>query len=99
MRRVAILLLLGWAACGTEGTREVKDTGAGSTAVATQEAPRIEAKDIKELLRDGDLLFLDVREPQEIEELGTIEGYMNIPVDQLEGRLDEVPRDKPILTA
>lgn len=90
MRRVAILLLLGLGACGSPGT--------GGGAVAT-DAPRIEAKDIKELLRDGDLYFLDVREPKEIEELGTIEGYLNIPVDELEERLEEVPRDKPILTA
>ena len=36
---------------------------------------------------------------EEIQELGTIEGYLNIPIDQLESRLDEIPRDKTILTA
>jgi rhodanese-related sulfurtransferase len=40
-----------------------------------------------------------VREPEEIEELGTIEGYVNIPIGELESRLDELPRDKTILTA
>ena len=90
MHRVAFLLLLGLGACGSQ------DTGGAGVAA---EAPRIEAKQIEELLREGDLYFLDVREPQEIEELGTIEGYLNIPVDQLADRLDEVPRDKPILTA
>ena len=39
------------------------------------------------------LFFLDVREPKEIEELGSIEGYVNIPLSQLEGRIKEIPKD------
>ncbi len=45
------------------------------------------------------LFFLDVREPREIEENGSIKGYVNIPVGQLESRLAEVPKDKQIVTA
>lgn len=56
----------------------------------------------KELSADGlkdlmdkkvKLFFLDVREPKELEELGTIEGYVNIPMSQLESRLNEIPKD------
>lgn len=65
----------------------------------TAEAPRLEADQIEEVLADANVVFLDVRNPEELEELGTIEGYINIPVDQLADRLDELPRDKPILTA
>ena len=97
MCKVAILLLLSLAACGADAIRQASDGAAGSDAAA--EAPRIEASEIEELLRDGELLFLDVREPKEIAELGTIEGYINIPVDQVADRLDELPRDQPILTA
>jgi len=43
--------------------------------------------------------FLDVREPKELTELGTIKGYVNIPLGQLEGRLSEIPKDKLIVTA
>ena len=96
MCKVAILLLLSLAACGADAIRQASDGAAGSDAAA--EAPRIKASAIKELLRDGGL-FLDVREPKEIAELGTIEGYVNIPVDELADRLDELPRDQPILTA
>ena len=39
------------------------------------------------------LFFLDVREPKEIEELGSIEGYVNIPLSQLEARMKEIPKD------
>lgn len=43
--------------------------------------------------------FLDVREPKELQELGTLPGYVNIPLGQLESRLSEIPRDRLIITA
>ncbi len=42
--------------------------------------------------------FLDVREPDELERLGTLPGYVNIPLSQLEGRLSEVPKGRLIVT-
>ena len=38
------------------------------------------------------------RNPDELEEHGMIPGAVNIPIDQLEARLAEVPKDKPIVT-
>jgi len=59
-----------------------------------------DAEDLAQLLKDTkDKFFLDVREPKEIAELGTLEGYVNIPIDQLEKRMGEVPKDKTIITA
>jgi len=63
------------------------------------EAPRAEGDQLAELLASGDFLLLDVRRPDEIERLGTVEGYLNIPIEELADRLEEVPRDRPILTA
>lgn len=40
-------------------------------------------------------VLLDVRTKMEFN-LGTIEGSVNIPVDELRGRLDELPRDREI---
>ncbi len=40
-------------------------------------------------------VLLDVRTPREYM-LGTIEGAVNIPLDELRGRLSEIPRDKSI---
>ena len=34
-----------------------------------------------------------------LEELGTLEGYVNIPLGQIEKRLKEIPKDKAIITA
>lgn len=63
------------------------------------EEHRVQADDIDKMLADGRVIFLDVREPSELEELGTIEGYVHIPIGQLEERLGELPKDKAILTA
>ena len=63
------------------------------------EDKRVKAEDIDSVMQDGKVFFLDVREPKEIEELGSYEGYVNIPMSQLEARLGELPKDRPILTA
>jgi hydroxyacylglutathione hydrolase len=65
----------------------------------TPNARKVASDDVAASIERGDVFFLDVRDAKELESLGTFEGYVNIPLDQLERRLDEVPRDKPIVTA
>jgi hypothetical protein len=74
--------------------------------IAAQEAPvtdgpdrRVQADEIDRYILEKKVFFLDVREPKEIEELGTLEGYYNIPIGELEKRLGELPKDRLILTA
>lgn len=43
-----------------------------------------------------DVLILDVRTPEEFAG-GHLAGALNIPVDSLEARLDEIPADRPLL--
>ncbi|MBM3783603.1 MAG: hypothetical protein FJW30_04540 [Acidobacteria bacterium] len=58
------------------------------------------AEDLEEVIaHTANEFFLDVREPAEIAELGSMKGYVNIPLGELERRIHEVPRDKTILTA
>ena len=46
-----------------------------------------------------DLYVLDVRAPLEFDgDLGHLKGANLIPLDQLRDRLDEIPRDRPIVT-
>ena len=52
----------------------------------------------KLLEQPGKVFFLDVREPAEIAQSGSVKGYVNIPMSQLPRRLAEVPRDKLIVT-
>lgn len=42
-------------------------------------------------------LLLDVRNPNELEEVGYLEGAINIPVDELRQRMGELPKDKEIV--
>lgn len=46
---------------------------------------------------DSEQLLLDVRNPTELENVGFIEGAINIPVDQLRQRMHELPKDKEIV--
>ncbi len=73
-----------------------------SPAAPTQaqpKAPKMSSDEVMERLEKGDVFFLDVREPKELAELGTFDGYVNIPLGQIEKRLGEIPMDKPIITA
>lgn len=63
------------------------------------EEMRVDPNDLDAVLADTNVVLLDVREPWELERLGTREGYINIPLGELESRLDELPREKTILTA
>ena len=51
--------------------------------------------EVEDAKQRGDVI-LDVRTPEEFE-LGCMEGAINISLDELRDRLDELPRDKPIL--
>ena len=42
-------------------------------------------------------ILLDVRNPAELQNAGFIKGAINIPVDQLRQRMDELPKDKEII--
>jgi rhodanese-related sulfurtransferase len=65
-----------------------------------QTPSRISADDLKKRIDEKkDLFFIDVRTPQEIEEMGSLKGYVNIPVDQIESRLSEIPKNRYIVTA
>lgn len=48
------------------------------------------------LPRDGSVTLLDVRTADECRTGGTIEGFINIPVDELRDRMSEIARDKPV---
>jgi rhodanese-related sulfurtransferase len=72
---------------------------AAQNAAPQRQQKNLSADEMKKLLEKKDVLFLDVREPKELVELGTVKGYVNIPVGQVESRLSELPKDRPIITA
>jgi predicted sulfurtransferase len=73
---------------------------AAFAAASEKAAPKkLTPEEVREYLDSGKVFFLDVREPEEIRTLGTLPGYVNIPVSELEKRLREIPKDKLIITA
>lgn len=48
-------------------------------------------------LDSADTVLLDVRTPAELKSTGAIPGAINIPLDSLRERVDELPRDKTIV--
>lgn len=51
--------------------------------------------DIETLPRDGSATLLDVRTVMEVSR-GKINGFINIPLDSLRSRLNEIPKGKPV---
>jgi NADPH-dependent 2,4-dienoyl-CoA reductase/sulfur reductase-like enzyme/rhodanese-related sulfurtransferase len=51
--------------------------------------------DIDSLPQNDSIIRLDTRTPEEYA-LGHIDGFINIPVDELRDRIDELPQDKPV---
>lgn len=90
---------LALAACGG-GESPDTATSSEDEAMATEVAAptELDVENVATRLAGGeDIFLLDVRTPEELVQDGAIEGYTHIPIDELEGRLAEVPRDKPIV--
>lgn len=51
--------------------------------------------DVENLPRDGSVTLLDVRSPMEYVS-GTIDGFINIPLDELRDRLTDLDKAKPV---
>ena len=67
-------------------------------ARADEKPKQLTVEEVEKALANGNAFLLDVREPRELEESGTIKGYVNIPLSQLASRLNEIPKDKMIVT-
>ena len=52
-------------------------------------------EDVEKLPRDGSVTLLDVRTPAEYAR-GHVEGFVNIPVDELREHIDELEKTKPV---
>lgn len=61
-------------------------------------AQEISPEQLEKYLNDKKVFFLDVREPGEVKQLGSVPGYVNIPMGQIQSRLKEIPKDKLIVT-
>ena len=67
-------------------------------SASAEEVKKLTADDLKQYLQEGKYYFLDVREPSELQQYGSVKGYVNIPLGQVEKRLSEIPKDRTIVT-
>ncbi|MBM3727428.1 MAG: hypothetical protein FJW40_18650 [Acidobacteria bacterium] len=72
--------------------------GLTAGALSGQQTRQLTTEEIKQAHEKGGFFFLDVREPKELEELGTLKGYVNIPLSQLEARMKEIPKESKVVT-
>ena len=88
-RRIFLALLLTAAACGAASAR-------AQSQGAEQQVPpdRVTLEEFKRLRAENKIFVLDVR----IGINTKIKGAAYIPLDQLESRLSELPRDREIIT-
>jgi adenylyltransferase/sulfurtransferase len=92
---IAIAALL--AACSSPQPESQPAAEAAHAKTEVAEAAEMNVESLKQRLdAKQDIFVLDVRRPQELEQAGMIEGSVNIPIDDLESRLAEVPKDKPL---
>ena len=68
---------------------------AQAVPTSPDQAPRMEAAEVKRLLEKGEAVLVDVRNKEAFDS-GHAEGAIHIPVDQLADRLKELPKDKLI---
>lgn len=89
-------------AVGLVGCSEAPEPAASAEEEPAPSAPaepkELDVEEIAARLDAGeDITLLDVRTSEELERDGAIEGYLHIPIDELETRLAEVPKDKPLV--
>lgn len=88
-RRIVLALLLSLLTLGAVSAR------AQAQSAAPQVPPdRVSLEEFKALRAEGKIFVLDVR----IGATTKIKGATYIPLDQLESRLNELPRDREIIT-
>lgn len=91
---IVILAIVVWQL--TSGA-QAAESGANSTAQTTSGVLRVSLNEARTAFEDGSALFLDVRDADSFA-AGHIPGAINIPLNQLESRLDELDANRWIIT-
>lgn len=78
-------------------SQKASKPAAGSDTVYADGAPRVTIEELDALLKDGKAVVIDVRN-QAAYDLGHIPGARLIPAGEILNHLNELPRDKTIVT-
>jgi rhodanese-related sulfurtransferase len=81
----------------SQENNSLQDDNTTKSSQLNNEVKNVTVDEVFNMLKDKDKYFLlDVRTPEEYKE-GFIENSILIPLSELEGRLSEIPADKPII--
>ena len=85
------------AACNAADTANNKKAAAGPQTVYADGAPRVTIDEMEAKLKDGSAVVIDVR-TQAAYDQGHIPGARLIPSGEILNHINELPRDKMIIT-
>src|SRR4051812_12595560 len=85
-----------WLALRDASAAQLGEVERAARAYLGEEVESIGREELRRRLRSGDVVLVDVRSPEEFD-AGHIEGARSIPLDELEGRLAELPADQEIV--
>jgi len=100
MKKLSLLILivsaLLLAACGGQSAAPAAEAPAAEEEVALNLGPTVDVQTVAEVKDRDDVFVIDVREQWEYDE-GHIPGVTLIPMNEVPGRLDEIPTDKEVI--
>jgi DNA-binding transcriptional ArsR family regulator len=85
-----------WIALRDASVRRLAEVERAARDYLGEEVDAIGRDELIDRLRKGDVVLVDVR-PREEFEAGHIEGARSIPIEELEGRLAELPADREVV--
>jgi rhodanese-related sulfurtransferase/predicted transcriptional regulator len=85
-----------WLALRDASVRQLAEVERAARDYLGEEVDAIGRDELVERLRKGDVVLIDVR-PVEEYEAGHIDGARSVPIEELEGRLAELPADREIV--
>lgn len=65
--------------------------------IISENIKTVHFEDVQRYLQDNSSVFLDVRTKAEFEKLGNIKGSLNIPVDELRNKVQEIDKNKKVI--
>lgn len=78
---------------------DAKKTEAPAARPYSAKTPKLNRAQVEALLaKPSEVLFIDVRRPDEISKIGTFPVYLNIQAKELEAGLAFIPKDRSIVT-
>jgi phage shock protein E len=93
---IFVILALALTACTANPTAPAPAPAATSQVDVSQLGPNVDVATVKALQGRDDVVILDVREQSEYD-AGHISGVKLIPKGAVANRLNEIPKDKPVI--